>query len=534
MPALAERPIAAPSPAKFAGPDVLDNWPPPSFIDYCLSKLPPPPNSRTGETTEGHLKLHGRQRDFLYDPYRDKGFFAGQRAGKSFDCALCIYVDLQWAKRRGQHNLIWTVVGPDYDQAQAEMEHLDWMLEKAGLAHTFRTPENASWRITFPDNDFLIWTRTSSQVNKLAGKAYRGAVVAEGAQHPEGLFQQLRGRIAENRGWIALNGTFEYEEGPHFGMLADEWETNNGPGAAYFCPSWENLAVFPGGRNDPEILRNERDMAPEEFMERYGGRPRQSSHLVMKYADRRHHVRSRFPDPSDFERNTSFDRDAPVVLWIDPGRAHATAVAAVQFDMNMCWIIDAVYRWGRTVPMIIEECARKPWAQNVHQLIFDPSSRQKRTEHADSVKDQWSKMWPDRVGGYPQIILPTVPLSEGYDVHHRALLNSWPQDEANARFNRDQAIRPELITNPFGPRLYIDPKAAPILFGGTVDGKPYAGEYKNHKNRVDRGGTIVKNEPVDTHNDMIKAINYGLFYRFSVRETAIPDGPYSMPYEMVL
>lgn len=43
------------------------------------------------------------------------------------------------------------------------------------------------------------------------------------------------------------------------------------PWQSWKMPSWTNNIVFPGGRNDPEILEAEEDLTEDEFRRQYGG-----------------------------------------------------------------------------------------------------------------------------------------------------------------------------------------------------------------------------------------------------------------------
>jgi hypothetical protein len=293
-------------------------------------------------------------------------------------------------------------------------------------------------------------------------------------------------------------------------------------------------------------------MTPEQFMERYGGVPSKRSDLVMLYADERWHIRSRYP-----ALGSSYDPEQPVTLFGDPGSSHAFALFAVQFWSsrlplpawagdpiaelidpprrygynNVCWVIDAVYRWGRDAQSIIAEAAAKPWAPNVEQVVLDIAARQ-RSANGPAVVEQWAEHWPRQTGKRIHVITNPVPLHPGYDVHKRALLNGWPETAAQRTFNQDGTYM--TLTDPEGPRIYFDPQASAPLFGGIVDNRRYAGEYNLHHNRVAADGTILSDDPIDADNDAIKAVSYGLWWAFGPAGNRRP-GPQvdSIPWEMV-
>lgn len=490
----------------------LKDWPDPRFIDHALSRLPAPRNPETGEKLwEVGVRLQGNQERLLKSRARYRQGRGGWRAGKSFTPALAIYLDLGWRELvTGVSDDLYGIIGDSYAMAEEEMRHLHWALESAGIPHEFRTPERQSWVITFPHKAAEVRTLTAADVTKIASRPYRGLVLAEAAQLVREAYTNAKGRVLQTRGWVWIEGTFE-DAGAWFYELAEDWEKEGGEGETFALPTWENLVLFPGGRNDPAILAAEQQFPPDVFMEKFGGVPQKRSDRVMKYAEQRIHVRHRFPT-----LGMSFDPELPVLLMIDPGTAHAYAVIAAQFVEDErkrmdTWFIDCVYRWGRTTEQIIEECAAKPWARNVGEAVMDFAGRQVRSEGPPNI-EQWAKGWRDKLGASLFIHAEPVPLQAGYDVHNRLLLNAWPEEEAQRRWNHDGKLR--RVTADDGPRLFFDPLAAPPFFGGIVDGQRYSGEYNLHRNKKNREGTVLRDVPVDIDNDAIKAANYGLFWRY--------------------
>lgn len=486
--------------------------PDPRFIDHALRRLPSPPHPETGLVVPGGITLQGAQDRILKSRARYRQVRGGIRAGKSFVAALALYLDMAWMElESGNPDILYGVIGDTYKMAEEEMRHLHWLLEVQGIPHTFHTPQNQSWKITFTHKKCEVITLTAADVTKIASRAYRGIVLAEAAQLPYEAWLNARGRVLQTRGWVLIEGTFE-AAGAWFYDMAEEWERDGAEGETFPLATWENLAAFPGGRNDPAMLEAERDWPPDLFMERLGGIATKRSDRVMRYADAKVHVRHRFPN-----LGTSFDEELPVVLFIDPGSAHAYAVIAAQFHKPTpahnwdTWFIDSIYRWGRTTDQIVEECSQKPWAKNVGEAVMDFAGRQVRSEGPPNI-EQWVKGWRDKMGANLFIHAEPVPLAQGYDVHKRLLLNGWPEEEAQRRFNHDKQLR--RVTAEEGPRLFIDPLAAPPFFGGIVDGQRYRGEYNLHRHKKNREGTVIRDDPIDMDNDAIKAANYGLYWRY--------------------
>lgn len=515
------------------------------FAEHILKQLPAPvgPDSIDPETEEfipgaplwegGGMRLFGAQLEAMRCEARFILDAGGIRSGKSLRGAIAILLDLLWRTGvRGVKDDLYWVVGDSYEMCEEEMNHLHRMLMELGIPHEFRNPQNGSWSITFPHWQTEVSTKSAKDITKIASKPLRGMVVAEANQTSEAAFDACRQRVSQTRGWVRLEGTFESGEGgPWYSRKWEDWQKPDAMGVSFSVPSWENLAVYPAGRDEQEIRDAERDLAPDVFLEKFGGQPIRRSDSVMKYADEKHHVRHRYP-----RLGTSFDPERPVWLFGDPGSNHAYAVFAVQFwngsmpaemepyirtndyeppaqmfDGNVVWLVDAVYRWGRTAVDVIEECANRPWAANVEGTVMDVAARQKNA-NGDAVVEQWATHWFRLTHRQIMIITQPVPLMPGYDIHRTALLNSWPEDVAQQTWNIDKKVRQ--VTNPDGPRLMISPDAAPPLFGGMVDGQRYAGEYNLHRHRKAPDGSIVSDEPLDRDNDAIKAINYGLYWYF--------------------
>lgn len=512
------------------------------FAEHVLGKLPAPryPDGVDPETDEflpgeamwdGGMRLFGAQLEAMRSPARFILDAGGVRSGKSLRGALAILLDYLWrTNERGISNDEWWVVADSYEMCEEEMNHIHRMLDDLEIPHSFNDPKNGAWEIGFPHNECLFSTKTAKDVTKIASKVKRGIVIAEANQTSDSAWRACQERVSQSRGWVRMEGTFESaEKGPWYSRKWEDWQRAGAEGVSFSVPSWENLAIYPEGRDDPEIRARELVLAPDVFLERYGGQPIRRSDSVMKYADEKYHIAHRYP-----RMGVSFDPDRPVWLFADPGTSHAYAVAAVQFwrgapslngsrffvnnvyetpieaqEANVVWVFDAIFRWGRTALDIIEEVAARPWAKNVEGIVMDVASRQ-RNANGPAVIEQWATHWLRLMRQQIQIITQPVPLPAGYDAHRTALLNSWPEEAAQATWNLDGKIRN--VTNPEGIRLMISPEASAPLFGGMVDGQDYAGEYNLHRHRKAPDGSIIADDPLDRDNDMIKALNYGLYW----------------------
>jgi hypothetical protein len=497
---------------------VLADWPDPRFIDYQLTRFPAPVCPSDGRPIGEHipgwvsgLRLHGTQERVVKEPYQFKQFVGGWRVGKSFSPAVMILMDLLWrASERGITNERWGVVGDTYEMATEELRHLHNLLETMipPLPHNYATPQGKPHSITFMDTDQEVVTLSASDVTKIASKPYRGFVIAEANQTTPTTFTNAMGRVLETGGWVLMEGTLEQtEKGPWYAQRWREWQEPGAMGVSYSGPSWDNQVVFPLGREDPRIKAYEEDMLPNEFREKICGEPSAPADAAVPEARKQYHVVERFP-----ALGTSFDPELPVELAVDPGSSHAYACLAIQSWGNQHWVIDAIYRWNRTTDLVVREAAGREWAENVRTVVMDRAAKQHNTSGEPDIV-QWRKLWPRLVKGNAlNIRTAYVPLGKGYSQHRKALLNCWPEDEAQRWFNADGAL--ERVVNPDGPRLYFSQRAAAPFFGGFVDGVSWGGEYLLHHNRRNRDGIVTSANPVPLTDDAIKALNYWFFDRY--------------------
>jgi len=326
-------------------------------------------------------------------------------------------------------------------------------------------------------NNVKVITRTSKDPETLASIAPIGIAMAEAAQQSLEVYLRLRGRVAERRGPIVLSGTFEGSLG-WYPELWQRWQADNpDEGRSFSIPTWSNRAIYPGGRQDPEILELERITPADLFMERYGAVPCKPATLVFKEFGYLTHV-----------RDLPFLPGQSVQLWIDPGYAGAYAVLAVQFDRSTIPAtvrhFDEVYRQGATSPDIIDECKARPWWGSVRTVVMDVAGRQHHAQ--ESHFETWR-----RLAGLVPMGQP-VGIADGIERHRTFLV-----DPASGK-----------------PRLLHDPRCK-----GTL---AEYGKYKYHDIKENRP---TREEPIDVDNHAMKAIAYGLVHNFGFVTSASTQPP---------
>lgn len=392
---------------------------------------------------------------------RNKLVAGGERGGKSFWTANEIH---GWLFTRIRAAPVW-IVGPSYDLARPEFLHL----VDLGLRSEVIVPESVSIPregscSLFTWAGIQVVTKSSQEPRTLAGIAPLGVAMVEAAQQTHETFLRLRGRVAERRGPLVLSGTFEGS----FSWYADLWHAwqadNLDEGRSFSLPTWSNLAVYPGGRDDPEILALEATYPPDTFMERFGAIPCPPATLVLKEFSHIDHVTER----------AEYNPELPVQLWVDPGYAHAYAVLAMQVGhTGDVYQVDEVYERGLVAATMIERAKERAWWPRVRTVVMDVAGKQH--PGTESQTEIWA-----RLTGLPIVAKP-VPIVDGI-LRHRTYL-------------RDPATKL--------PRLFHHPRCK-----GTI------AEYGLYRYAADSERRAATELPIDRDNDAMKALAYGLMANF--------------------
>lgn len=307
------------------------------------------------------IRLSSKQLDVVRDSHRIRLVAGGERGGKSFVSSVDLVTRLPWGRE------FW-LIGPDYYLPRAEFEYIESFLGKLGAIRGKRfvsKPKEGSWRLETKSGQVII-TRTSADVRKLAARPIDGIVLCEAGQQSYDVLLKSIGRVSETRGWILASGTFESSFDWYANTFREWQETpETSEGRAYSLPTWENLFKFPGGREDPEILRMERlyEGIPGYFMEKCGAVPAPPLGVIFREFSHRVHI----------SEEASFDARLPVYLGIDPahGGPSAYAIVACQFVasrnprpgdlIDVCHVIDILYVPAGDFDIVSPLVASREW-----------------------------------------------------------------------------------------------------------------------------------------------------------------------------
>lgn len=342
---------------------------------------------------------------------RVAGLLGGERSGKSWTTTYMAGGCIDPFKE----GLYW-IVGPDYYQPRAEFQYLYDAWVKLGVVADVTMPKShtAPWTMTSVAG-CVVTTRSSNDVMKLSSFTVDGWILAEAGQQAFETYTRGLARVSETRGFLILSGTLEKSR-PWYEDLYRRWQAPNTLQARFFSlPTWSNVAVYPGGRDDPAIKELESEYPEDLFMERFGAVPQKLHGVVIPEFDYAKHVKHLEVDP-----------DVPVELWMDPGK-HVYCVCFVQVIGMFTHVLDVIYERGKIIDdiaVLVQGNRLFQYVEKSRAGVIDIAGKQ---EHSDRSQ---VKRWLELAGinlRYRYVFVRT-----GYEkvrqrlrstnIHHRPLL----------------------------------------------------------------------------------------------------------------
>lgn len=356
--------------------------------------------------------------------------------------------------------LFW-LLGNDYEATRGEWEHISNDMMRLEILAAPPTKNIDPGEIVLQDGTRIV-TKSAKYPEKIATTAPDGIMICEAAQIDYEVFLRAYSRTAEKRGWLCMAGTFEEDD--YTGWYREMFQLGRGLNdmglKSFSLPTWSNTKVFPGGREDPEILRQENVMTHERFMERFGGEPSPRTGRVIPDFSNPVHV-----------RDCPFDPKVGVELAVDPGYAGAYAVLATQNMGEYIALIDEVYVQGVVTQDIILMCKKRAWWDGVIGGAIDIAAKQHQAMPAPI------ELW----------------LHEGV-----SLLHSPVGIEDGIDLLRTH-LRPHPITGQ--PGVIVDPKC-----------RGFIAECGGGKSPVDGGGVWMRDkhtsQPINKWDHATKALIY--------------------------
>ena len=409
------------------------------------------------------------QKDILNSRKRFILVAGGQQAGKSMVSSKYLVARLF---ENDEPGLFW-LVAADYERTRAEFEYLVEDFGAMGLLQEASKRLDPG-RIILADGT-RIETKSAKDPRTLAMRAPNGIIGCEASQLDLETFHRLRGRCAPKRGWLFLSGTFEGSLG-WYPQMFQAWQASSSDDEVSFSlPSYSNAYLYPGGREDPEILALEKASSDDFFLERIEGIPSPPQGMVFTEIRPDIHV-----------QNVEYEPDVPVHLWIDPGYAEAYAVEVIQVVNDQIRVIDEIYERDLITDEIIEIAQSKIWWKDARFGVIDVAGYQHQAMAAPA------EVWMDKTGIY--FDSEKIRINDGTE-RLKAFLKTDPVDQRE-------------------PRIVFNPKCEGILSEFGIKTNPFDGQTRAYRWKMDRDGTIVGETPEDRYNHGIKAVIYGLINRY--------------------
>ena len=305
------------------------------------------------------------------------------------------------------------LIGPTYEEPRAEFDYMVEFLtnalppEQFDVERDVSRPQQGPCTFTIRGKDGVYFatvkTWTAHEAETVRSFNADFVVICEAGGISEDSFEAIMGRTLSTGGFIIGSGTMEESQKWYHNKIKTGLNESAGGVKSALLPSWANRVAFPGGREDPKILRLEEAMRPERFRVRIGAEPIRIEGIALPELTREAHV-----------RDVEFDPRLPVELAVDPGYTGGYAVLAIQIYENEIRIIDEVYTRFKATVQVIELCKEREWWGNVdadNPGVFDRAAKQKQAVTGVSVLDKWY----EETGLWFDITEQVIPVADGLD-----------------------------------------------------------------------------------------------------------------------
>jgi hypothetical protein len=432
------------------------------------------------------------QRDILNAPHRFIEVTGGEQGGKSLIGTKVLLK--RWIEDMANNPLdgtgssppiLYWLIGDAYSETEREFGYISDDLRALGLpvVDTKRV-DPGKIEVKFPDERqprLRIETKSGRDVRKLSRDAPHGIIVCEAGQCDIVVFERAQGRVTPKGGWLLLVGTMESSVG-WFPAISAQWASGVDDRKSFRLPSYANIALYPGGREDPKILDLKRNSSDEFFMERIEGIAVPPKGLV-------------FPEfrPDVHVQQCEQIVGEPVYIWEDPGYSgsyHALEIANV-ID-GQVRIFDEIYMKGLITEEIVDiAMGREWWKEPAKYGVADIAATQHQSMPAVVA------VWMQKAGLYMHTKKVGIP--EGIE-----------------RMKSFLKIDP--VTH--GPKIIVSPVCRGLISEFGAAPNPDDGQLRAYRWGTDREGNVVGTKPKDQFNDAIKAVTYGLVDRFGYAYSA--------------
>lgn len=281
----------------------------------------------------GYRPFPGQQR-VHYNATRHRVLCNGRRWGKTLvggheaECMAFVKNFL------GESTRGW-IIGPEYSDAEKEFRVVHDSLKALGVdkisSKFLNNTENGNMHIRTRWG-FDLECRSARHPESLVGEGLDFVIMVEAGRHKRKMWgDYVRPALSDKRGWSFASGV--PEGASENSLLYSLYQRGKDPSKPSWwsmrAPSWTNPIVFPGGREDPEILEAEDDLTEDEFQRQYGAQFVDNIGRVMKEWDDDTHL-------TDLEYN----RRWPLYAAVDFGYTNDWVWLWIQVDeFNNVYVI---------------------------------------------------------------------------------------------------------------------------------------------------------------------------------------------------
>lgn len=315
-------------------------------------------------------KPHAGQALVHYDNTRHRVVCNGRRWGKSLLGGKEIETTAFVKNFLGQPMMGW-IIGPNYGDAEKEFRVIYNTFKALGidtLSNKFiKNVDSGNMKIE-TNWGWSVECRSAQHPDSLVGEGLDFVLLAEAGRHSKKTFTEyVRPALSDKRGFSIMSGVPEdvsemnllywaYKRGQE--QQFTQWQS-------WQLPSWTNTSVFPGGRNDPEIIEAASDLTDDEFRRQYGGEFVLKRGRVMKEWDDDKHV-----------VDVHYRRDWPLYAAVDFGYTNDWVWLWIQIDpIEQRVYVIGEKRWKFTdTELIAKEMAQTALIGNCLAIYVDPSS----------------------------------------------------------------------------------------------------------------------------------------------------------------
>lgn len=292
---------------------------------------------------------HEAQVDVQYDRHRHRALANGRRWGKTFlgakECEATAYVK----NRLGEPQRGW-IVGPQYQDCEKEFRIIFNSLRALGVddisSRFTNNAENGNMHIA-TNWGWDLQCKSAAHPESLVGEGLDFVLLVEAGRLRRTVFSQyIRPALSDKRGWSMMSGVPEIATDVsllYWGYQRGQ-DSSKLPWMSWQKPSWTNTLVFPGGRQDEEILEAEDDLTEDEFRRQYGGEFVERVGRVLQEWDDDIHL-------ADLQYNPKW----PLYAAVDYGYTNPFVWLWIQVDeWNNTYVIGEHYITLKDTPEIAE------------------------------------------------------------------------------------------------------------------------------------------------------------------------------------